>query len=278
MKIVIVFLLVLQMSSTASYAQLRPVFVQYPQIEPVKHGVSVPDGGLVRHSQTARPIQENPSIETLAEAARYAGSSRDIWVNPQDSRTRTGRISLDRNSKFFTIFSRSFVNRELELTQDQVHAIKSLVRVSQDEITGLAERKTEPDKQTLIQEASEFAEKFDKDVMEVLLPHQRELLKQYLFRASVQRIGFFEAITVGRLSKELELTDQQKELFADKAQKILESHEKMLKNSVQELLNNFTREQIEKLDSNFGEDFEKELFPNSARLLGELHKLKSLKQ
>lgn len=81
----------------------------------------------------------------------------------------------------------------------------------------------------------------------------------------------------GILSKELKLTDQQKEQFADEAQQILELHERMLKDSVKGLFDNFTRKQIKKLDSQFGGDFEKEFFTNSASLLTELHKLKSFK-
>lgn len=160
MKIVIAFLLIFQISnSTTSYVQTssegRGVKVRLPVLKPVVNegGVSVPDGGFVWNSQFAR--------QTIVKLSpRFPASPR-----------------------FVTVLSRSLANREIELNQDQVDAMNSLERASRHEASLIEKQKNESDKQALIRE---HTEKFDRDVMEVLLPHQRELLKKLLFRESIQ--------------------------------------------------------------------------------------------
>lgn len=266
---------------------------QLPTLRPpIESTAAVPDGGVFIRSRrmgngnsisgpnVSIEWQHPPGtslLEALANESGFSGKHRDIWGS-KDSNSGTGAFALGRNSVFYSLFSRSILEKELELTDHQVKELRILTKECRAEITLLEARKkngSPTEIEMLLTKAEAVADRFDNQVEKILLPHQLDFLKQFLFRFSIQRTGFFSSMTKGRLSKELNLTEKQKEQFAFEAKKVLDEHEKLLKTSLSKILVHLDQDQLNFLHENLGTDFERDLFSNSSRLIVELKKLSS---
>ena len=158
------------------------------------------------------------------------------------------------------------VQKELDLVDDQIQDIKKIQDDSRsslrDLFSGLRDLPSDERRSAFeglrekMREQNEAAQvKIDK----ILLPHQRDRLKQINFQMSVQRRGTTSAFGSDTVAEALGITDAQKEKLKEKSEEVeKELREKIAaarQEAIQELLSVLTAAQRKKYEQLMGEPF-----------------------
>ena len=157
------------------------------------------------------------------------------------------------------------VHEDLELTDSQKQQLKDLrgelgkafSRQFQGSEKGHFEfSDTEDLKKTLKQIREDHAEKINS----ILLPHQQQRLKQIGFQMKLRRKGNSETLVSKSIAEELGLTEEQKENLKKRSEeikkKLAEDIAKLKEEARDELFDELTRDQREKLKEMMGDKFE----------------------
>jgi Spy/CpxP family protein refolding chaperone len=162
------------------------------------------------------------------------------------------------------------VRRELDLVDEQVSKLRDIATKLQEDMQAqfqgfdfgslrdLSEEERNARFAEMRKKGEEVAASAQKEIDGVLLPHQRERLKQLMVQSQM-RFGADRALTSGTLAEELGITEEQKETLAKKQEEVQQSlQEKMAKlrqEAQDELLSVLTPTQQAKLKSMVGEPF-----------------------
>jgi Spy/CpxP family protein refolding chaperone len=162
------------------------------------------------------------------------------------------------------------VRRELDLVDEQVSKLRDIATKMQEDMQAqfqgfdfgslrdLSEEERTARFAEMRKKGEEVAASAQKEIDGVLLPHQRERLKQLMVQSQM-RFGADRALTGGTLAEELGITEDQKEALAKKQEEVQASlQEKMAKlrqEAQDELLSVLTPAQQAKLKSMVGEPF-----------------------
>ena len=113
---------------------------------------------------------------------------------------------------------------------------------------------------TIREKMTEKMEEFSKRADEVLMPHQRDRLKQLSFRSSARNRGAGGALANEDLMKELELTDKQKEELEEvrekEAEDLKKEYAKLVAKAEENILKVLSKDQRKKYRELVGEPFE----------------------
>ena len=159
------------------------------------------------------------------------------------------------------------VQKELDLVDDQIADIKKIQEESRSAMRGLfsglrdlpsEERR---DAFTALREKMrEQNEKAQVKIDKILLPHQRDRLRQINFQMSVQRRGTTNVFGSNTVAEALGITDAQKEKLKEKSAEVeKELREKIAEarqQAIKELLGVLTPAQRKKYEQLMGEPFE----------------------
>jgi Spy/CpxP family protein refolding chaperone len=163
------------------------------------------------------------------------------------------------------------VRRELELTDEQSGKLRDIQDGLREEIQSQAQGFNFGDLRDLSEEERQhrFAEfrkrrdeitaKSQKEVDQVLLPNQRERLKQLAVQQQIRFQGVQGALAAGTLAEKLNVTDEQKEKLAEKARevhkKLQEAIEKARQEAQDEIVSVLSPEQQAQLKEMMGSSF-----------------------
>ncbi len=159
------------------------------------------------------------------------------------------------------------VRKELEIVEDQEKKLREVGEKMREKMreafSGMRDASSE-DRQAMWEKARtkmrEVQTEMQKDVDKILLPHQRDRLKQLALQQSIRYRGMSGALGGDTLSKELGLTEKQKEKLRAKAEevqkKLQERIAKLRKEAEEDLLDVLTPEQQAKIKKLIGEQFE----------------------
>ena len=162
---------------------------------------------------------------------------------------------------------RDDVRAELELVDDQVKDMEALAEKlrarMQEEFTKLREAGNDGNREDRFAGMRETMQKIaadaEKQVGEILLPHQMKRLKQLQNQMRMQG-GSTRALTDGSLAEELGITDAQKEKLRESATKVEQELRQKLaelrKEAQEKLLAELTPEQRSKYKELVGDPFE----------------------
>jgi Spy/CpxP family protein refolding chaperone len=159
------------------------------------------------------------------------------------------------------------VQKELDLVKDQIDDIKKIQDESRDALrdmfSGLRDLPSEERRSAFeglrekMQEQGEIAQK---KIDKVLLPHQRDRLKQITFQQSVQRRGTTGVFGSSTVTEALGITDAQQEKLKEKSEEVEKELRKKIEEARQEaikdLLSVLTPAQRKKYEELMGEPFE----------------------
>jgi hypothetical protein len=161
------------------------------------------------------------------------------------------------------------VQKELDLDESQLERIRGLQEDMQAEMreafSGLRDRFREGNREEIMQEiremTTEITDEFDSQLDKELLDHQKQRLKQLVFRAQSRRSGGAAAGSLPEgMIKELGITEEQKTQMIEKARSVKEDLDKKIANlqkqAEEEVLAVLTKEQQEKYKELMGEAFE----------------------
>jgi Spy/CpxP family protein refolding chaperone len=108
--------------------------------------------------------------------------------------------------------------------------------------------------------AEKVVQSAQKDIDAVLLPHQRERLKQLNIQSQLRRQNTSDALTRGALATELNITDEQREKLSQMQEQVAEELRKEMEQLQQEarekVLSVLTPEQRAKLTQLTGDSFQ----------------------
>lgn len=135
----------------------------------------------------------------------------------------TSPFGIDPNNRsaLFNLLSNESVRRELQLKEDQYAGVQKVLQESQKRVgeairanmaagkgnlgTGLSE---------LMAESRKAAENA---IEEILLPEQLTRVRQLAYQVEIAQLGLGESLTSGRLGKEIDVHEDQKQHLTDKA-------------------------------------------------------------
>jgi len=164
----------------------------------------------------------------------------------------TGNLFLLRNEE---------VGRELELVDEQRARLDKVNDEIRDQMRDLFTRGRDLSDEERRAQFQEFGEKVQKQVDGILLPHQRDRLKQIALQQQLRRSGGTGgALASSTMVEELGITEAQKEELA-KVRKETEAElqkqiAKLRKEAEAKILKVLTREQQAKWEKMMGEQFE----------------------
>jgi len=162
------------------------------------------------------------------------------------------------------------VRKELDLVDEQVSKLTDIATKLREDVQavyqgidfGSLRNLSEAERDARMAELGEKAQKItaegQKEIDAVLLPHQRERLKQLMVQSQM-RFGADRALTGGTLAEELGITAEQKEKLAAKQQEVQaglqEKIAKLQEEARDELFSVLTSEQQAKLKAMIGKSF-----------------------
>ncbi len=162
------------------------------------------------------------------------------------------------------------VRKELDLVDEQISKLRDVAEKMQEDMRAqfqgfdfgslrdLPEEERNARFAEMRKKGEEVTASAQKEVDAVLLPHQRERLKQLMVQ-STMRFGADQALTNGTLAEDLGITQEQKDALAKKQQEVQASmQEKLAKirqEAQDELLSVLTPTQQAKLKSMIGQPF-----------------------
>ncbi len=162
------------------------------------------------------------------------------------------------------------VRKELDLVDEQISKLRDVAEKMQEDMRAqfqgfdfgslrdLSEEERNARFAEMRKKGEEVAASAQKEVDAVLLPHQRERLKQLMVQ-STMRFGADRALTSGTLAEELGITEEHKEALAKKQEEVQAAMQEKLAKIRQEaqddLLSVLTPTQQAKLKSMIGQPF-----------------------
>jgi len=233
---------------------------------------------------TAQQKTEGLSIKRLSELTGNSGRSRDIWLDPKDDGTQKRKLnnqfSLDRNSQYRMMFTKSHFRQILQFSKEQINEMDAEASIATEQLVQLSEAyssSSEVEKETLEEKATEIISSFDRMVEKIMLPHQTEALKQMLVRDYVTREGFFSVLIGNLFDEQLQLSNRQKEEIKEEANQLAVEFKSeinaMREKAVSRMLSYLNENQLEVLKATLGDDFEDHIEPHFQRMVGELYHL-----
>ena len=162
------------------------------------------------------------------------------------------------------------VRKELELVDEQRQKIDDIRKQLQEETTAQYKKMQEVPQDQRMQKYNEMnaalAEKTEKQIRELLLPHQTKRLKEIKLQMQVLNnyYGAGQALAGDELAKELKITEDQKaklrevqqEIMQDQQKKWREFQQKLSEEAMAKMLGVLTAQQRKELDRLMGQKFE----------------------
>lgn len=172
------------------------------------------------------------------------------------------------------LLSSGRVQKELELVDEQRDKLREINRAMHEEIRRVFEHRrpgsrpeggpreggSKPEQAVDFSKAlREAHQNAEKKIEQVLLPHQQKRLQEITLRTSLERTGTVNTLTGERLAKTLEVSDAQKQRIRKKAEQVQKELEekiaKLRSEAREEILEELTPTQREKLKSLLGDEF-----------------------
>ncbi len=193
-----------------------------------------------------------------------------------------GLLGVDPNNRsaLFNLLSNESVRRELQLKDNQSASVQKIQQESQKRMSetlraNMASGNPNPAAgiRELVEEGRKAAETA---IEEILLPEQLTRVRQLAYQVEIAQLGLGESLTTGRLGKEIDVHEDQKQHLADKAAAIeIETRQAVAKirsAARAKLLAELAPEQRKKAEDLLGPHFEYEE-PNLAKSLRQRMKL-----
>ena len=156
--------------------------------------------------------------------------------------------------------------QELELVDSQMEDLRRIQKEMQEAMAEEMKNMRQPNgsfdpqrMQSMGEMMRRLREDADKQVNDVLLPHQQDRLKQMRRQMRMKSQGDANALTSGELAKELGLTEAQikrlKERSAELEKEMQEEIARLKAEAKEKLLKELTKDQRKKLEALIGADF-----------------------
>ncbi len=159
------------------------------------------------------------------------------------------------------------VRKELDIVDDQANKIRTISEKMRDEMremfSGMRDI-PEADRQAKFAELREKmqarAQSMQKEIDEVLLPQQRDRLKQVMLQSRMRNQGTSDSLMSDEIAKELDITDEQKQKLREAAEQaqteMRQKIEKLRQEAEQKVISVLTTAQQEKLKKLIGNKIE----------------------
>lgn len=175
-------------------------------------------------------------------------------------------IDPNNRSALFNMLSNESVRQELQLKPEQYDGVKKVMAESQRQLSDMVRSNMSAGR---IQLGSAFKELVEANrqqsetaIEEILLPEQLARARQLAYQVEIAQLGLGESLTNGRLGKEIDVHEDQKQHLTDKANAIeAEARQAIAKIRAaarQKLLAELAPEQRKKAEELLGPHFEYE--------------------
>jgi Spy/CpxP family protein refolding chaperone len=203
---------------------------------------------------------------TLLFAVLIVTAGTSAWAQPDGRQRGRGFFGGGGGGGDLGLLMREDVRKELEIVDEQMEKMRELQSSLRDEMremfSGLRDL-NEEERRAKFEELREKMETKRKEIEtkvgEVLLPHQKDRLKQIGLRMQMRYRGT-SGLLNDRLADELGITEEQKKRLqaaAEKAREELEEKTQKLRDEAREkILSELTPEQRKKLEDLLGDEFE----------------------
>lgn len=190
------------------------------------------------------------------------------WAQQEGRRSRGGFVPFFGGGANTGLLMRDDVRKELEIVDDQVEKIRALSDEMREQmrdlysgLRDLSQEERQAKFTELREKSAELQKELSAKVDDVLLPQQRDRLKQIGLQMQMRYRGTSGLLT-DQLAEDLNITDKQKEELRAKAEEVRKSLEEQIAKARaearDELLEVLTQEQRDKLKALLGNDFQTE--------------------
>ncbi len=130
-------------------------------------------------------------------------------------------VDPNNRSALFNLLTNESVRRELQLKDDQFAGVQKVMQESQKRISETVRANMAAGKGNFGAGISELVVESRKAseaaIEEILLPEQLSRVRQLAYQVEIAQLGLGEALTSGRLGKEIDVHEDQKQHLTDKA-------------------------------------------------------------
>lgn len=195
---------------------------------------------------------------------------------PSGGLSATSMFGVDPNSRsaLFNLLANESVRRELQLKDDEYASVKKIMQESQKRLSDTIRANMAAGNKDIGAGLSELMAASKKAseaaIEEILLPAQLARIRQLAYQVEITQIGLGDSLTSGRLGKEIDVHEDQKQHLIDKAAAI-EAETRLAIAKIRaaardKLLAELAPEQRKKAEELLGPHFEYEE-PNIAKTL-----------
>ncbi|MEM7782489.1 MAG: hypothetical protein AAF623_03985 [Planctomycetota bacterium] len=175
-----------------------------------------------------------------------------------------GLPMMNRAPDPFSLLNNPSVQKDLELVGDQLKQVQDMqaafAEQMREQIGDITKDGIQPDRLKGIGEMVKKIQEEQREKMEaLLLPHQRDRLRQVALQTYMQSAGAANALGSDAVAEELNITDEQKERLKKRQkeikEKLAEDIEKLKKKAKDELLMELNADQRAKLKEMVGDEY-----------------------
>jgi hypothetical protein len=130
-------------------------------------------------------------------------------------------VDPNNRSALFNMLANESVRRELKLDEDQQAGVQKILQESQKRLSEMVRANMASGNNNIGAGISELVAESKKRseaaIEEILLPKQLERVRQLAYQVEIAQLGLGESLTTGRLGKEIDVHEDQKQHLTDKA-------------------------------------------------------------
>ncbi len=130
-------------------------------------------------------------------------------------------VDPNNRSALFNLLSNDSIRRELQLKDEQVSGVQKIMQETQKRLTEIVRTNLaagNPNPGAGIRETmAESRKQAEAAIEEILLPEQLTRVRQLAYQIEIAQLGLGESLVSGRLGKEIDVHEDQKQHLTDKA-------------------------------------------------------------
>jgi hypothetical protein len=130
-------------------------------------------------------------------------------------------VDPNNRSALFNLLANESIRRELKLDDDQYAGVQKIMQESQKRVSEAVRANMAAGNNNLSAGLSELRAESNKRaeaaIEEILLPKQLERVRQLAYQVEITQLGLGESLISGRLGKEIDIHEDQKQHLTDKA-------------------------------------------------------------
>ena len=164
---------------------------------------------------------EGPSFEGPAGQKPQVAVSGGLAIGGSLGGSTMFGVDPNNRSALFNLLANESIRRELQLDDDQYAGVQKIMQESQKRVSEMVRANMASGSNNIGAGLSELMKesrkRAEEAIEEILLPKQLERVRQLAYQVEISQLGLGESLTTGRLGKEIDIHEDQKQHLTDKA-------------------------------------------------------------